>query len=299
MISPLLIILLSLLLGVTALSIRSRQKQGDLSRLYTLFEEEIADSQEISWRDLSQLSAADDTFGRAGLFNSEKRDFFKKVKLFVPFVTGFTGIVIGYKTAGVLGSLFGAGIGFYLGVVFWLILIRYLTVKAERKSVLELPVLLESLILLVESGLGLLPALHQLVTTEQDNSSSVRYFFKLVHELSARGMPFGTALESVADRCPYTTLRHVFLHLDIGGNEGGALGPALRSLSQYAHTEWRLSVETRVRRLENLVVFPVFGAVIGLILLSAAVPLVPLMELKDRLDSPPPTIEFAPGNEKF
>ena len=61
--------------------------------------------------------------------------------------------------------------------------------------------------------------------------------------------------------------------------------PALRGLSEHAHTEWRLSVEHRVRRLENWVVFPVFGAVLGLLLLLSAVPLVPLLSLNQSLQT--------------
>lgn len=39
-----------------------------------------------------------------------------------------------------------------------------------------------------------------------------------------------------------------------------------------------MQVETRVKRLENLVVFPVFLAVMGLLLLTSAVPLVPVID---------------------
>ena len=157
----------------------------------------------------------------------------------------------------------------------------------ERVILSELPILLESLILLVESGLGILPAIHKLLAAsgEETKLKNARYYLRMVHELSMRGLPFGQALENVAEHCPHPALRHFFLHLDIGANVGGKLGSSLRSLAQHSHQEWRLSVEARVRRLENLVVFPVFGSVIGLILLTASVPLIPLLELKEKLDS--------------
>jgi type II secretory pathway component PulF len=100
-----------------------------------------------------------------------------------------------------------------------------------------------------------------------------------------RGIPFEEALQVAADDCPYASLRHFFLHLDIGVNVGGKIGNSLRSLANHSHNEWKLSVEARVRKLENLVVFPVFGSVIGLVLLTAAVPLISLLDLKDRLDA--------------
>jgi len=159
--------------------------------------------------------------------------------------------------------------------------------RQEQAILLELPILLESLILLVESGLGILPAIHKLLESsdEETKSKSARYYLRVVHEMSMRGLPFGQALENVASICPFPALRHFFLHLDIGANVGGKLGNSLRSLAQHAHQEWKLSVEARVRKLENLVVFPVFASVIGLILLTASVPLIPLLELKDKLDN--------------
>ena len=48
-------------------------------------------------------------------------------------------------------------------------------------------------------------------------------------------------------------------------------------------TQRSSSYENRVRRLENLVVFPVFVSVIGLMCLTAAVPLVPVLKLKESL----------------
>jgi pilus assembly protein TadC len=149
----------------------------------------------------------------------------------------------------------------------------------------QLPLVLENLILLVEAGLGVLPALEQIVFSRIKNAKEqggsidlTTFLLKVVYDLSAHGMPFAEALERVADATEIRSLRHVLLHLDISASEGGELIPSMRSLSDHAHTEWRLSVETRVNRLENMVVFPVFVSVIGLMILTASVPLVPVLE---------------------
>jgi Flp pilus assembly protein TadB len=154
-----------------------------------------------------------------------------------------------------------------------------------REVAFLMPLTLESLILLVESGLGILPAIQRLVagSTQTKVHNTVIRYLRLVYELAAHGTPLGTALAHVADATELRVLRHVLLHLDISGTEGGELVPALRNLSNHAHTDWRLSVENRVRRLENLVVFPVFVSVIGLMCLTAAVPLVPVLKLKESL----------------
>ena len=192
--------------------------------------------------------------------------------------------------------LLGVLAGCYAGFVGWAYFLRFRAGWFEREILFRVPIALESLILLVESGVGLLPAIERLVGTGNGSRSTdpVHYLLRLVYELSARGVPFGGALQLVADSCDQRIIRHVFLHLDISGNEGGELIPSLRSLSSHAHIEWKLSVEQRVKRLENLVVFPVFVSVIGLVLLTAAVPLVPLVNLRETLKSR--TSVAAPGD---
>lgn len=183
----------------------------------------------------------------------------------------------------------GCGVGAYLGVVCWLYYLRYRVSEVERRVLFELPLLLESVILLVEAGMGVLPALQQIVSVEDPNgtSSPVLKMFRIVYELSAHGMPFALALETIAETVHIRALRHVLLHLDISSSEGGSLVPSLRSLSDHAHTEWTLSVQHRVKRLENLAVFPVFVAVLGLLVLTAAVPLVPIIEFSNSLHQAP------------
>jgi pilus assembly protein TadC len=179
--------------------------------------------------------------------------------------------------------------GAYLGLTAFAFFLRYRQREYEREVMFQMPIFLESLILLVESGLGILPALERVVPGREYGRkiSPVTRLFQLVYQLSASGMPFTQALETVAEVTPQRIVRHVLLHLDISGTEGGELVPSLRNLSDHAHMEWKLSVEQRVRRLENLVVFPVFASVLGLMVLTAAVPVVPLLNLKDILDKKP------------
>lgn len=186
---------------------------------------------------------------------------------------------------GVVAAVFGAGVGIYLGVAVCAIVLRSWQRDYERQILYFTPLALESLILLVQSGVGILPALHHVVSAREQTSyvDPVTRALRLVYDLCDHGTPLSEALATVAERSPSSVLRHVLLHLDIAGNEGGELIPSLQALSGYAHTQWKLSVEARVRRLENLVVFPVFLAVIGLLLLVASVPLVPILDLKHTL----------------
>jgi len=222
-------------------------------------------------------------FGELGFYTETSVKLVKLARVLGSIIIVGLAILIGVQK-GVAGIFFGVVGGGYLAVVLWMTFVRYRKTLVERDVLFTLPVALESMILLVESGLGILPALEGVSRTKNaKNIDTTKIFLRQVYDLSANGMPFSDALEYVSALCPHRALRHVLLHLDIAGNQGGELIPSLRGLSSYAHSEWKLAVETRVKRLENLSVFPVFMAVIGLILLTAAVPLVPVFELRDSI----------------
>ena len=142
-----------------------------------------------------------------------------------------------------------------------------------------MPLVLESIILLVEAGLGILPAIQKVVESSERTDNPAIIYLEKAYQLSAAGVPFDQALNIIADAADHKVLRHVLMHLDISQAEGGELVPSLQNLSSHSHTEWKISVESRVKRLENLVVFPVFVSVIGLMFLTASVPLIPVLDL--------------------
>lgn len=243
-------------------------------------------SEEIDWaRSAAALKTLGDRLGKAGFLTRWERNRARLALLLLLIVPLVLGVVLGVLKGSPVGTLVGLGVGLYLGATCALGWLRYRTADFEREVLFQVPLVLESLILLVEAGLSMLPALERIVSREDHGGAinPVTRIMRLVYELAAHGIPLGSALEMVAEAANLKVLRHVLLHLDITGTEGGELVPALRSLSDHAHTEWRLSVEYRVKRLENLVVFPVFAAVIGLMFLTASVPLVPVLKVRDSL----------------
>ncbi len=231
-----------------------------------------------------QLTACRDRLGRAGFLSGDERH--RAAVCCVCLVAVSTAAPMAFyfgRNWGRALPLLGAA-GFLSGLGAVLAILRVRIARAERTLLFELPIFLESMILLAEAGCGLLPALEQVVAACEIRRRSLLFrTMALALRLSASGIPFPQALEMVAANVPQRVLRHVLLHLDLSATEGAELIPSLRSLSDHTHTEWRLSVEHRVRRLENWVVFPVFGAVLGLMLLVAAVPLVPMLHLHDHL----------------
>ncbi len=178
-------------------------------------------------------------------------------------------------------------VGLYIGFVIFLFAKKWHSQSIDRRILFQTPLVLESLILLVESGLGILPAIEKVIsgTRSEKRNIPVEYLDK-IYNLSLRGLPFSEAVELIADTTENKVLRHTLLHLDASQSGGGELVPALKSLANHSHSEWKLDSEARVKRLENLVVFPVFVSVIGLMLLSASVPLVPVFEFNRSLADP-------------
>jgi Flp pilus assembly protein TadB len=261
-----------------------------LMRLETL--ESCSSSTEAAreiFSDSISLKLLSDSLGRAGAVDFQRR---RQIILKLCSIV-LAGTAVGLAFS-ILRNLSIAGIALLTiagAIGGGLVAVLYLKRQQcayERRILFFLPLVMEQLILLIESGLGLLPALHGVLDIEEKQEkrwiNPVQHTLSLIYRISAAGVPFGIALEQIASVVPSRPLRHVLLHLDIGAAEGGEMVPALRGLSDHCHREWKHSVEGRIKKLENAVIFPVFLAVIGLMLLVAAVPLVPLIELRQHLD---------------
>lgn len=260
----------------------AQDKQGCVSDLQS---EPVAGSS--AEERILTLASLGDRLGRAGLVTSSERKAFYQVSLLVSATVIVGCSIVGFQNKGAVGFFLGSLIAAYLCLVAVLYYLRFCRIDFEREILFQMPITLESMVLLVESGLGILPAIEQLVKMQerQGQRNPVGRILGLVYRIAAGGIPFSQALEMVASSIEIRAVRHVLLHLDVSSAEGGRLVPALRSLSDHAHQEWKLGVETRVRRLENLVVFPVFISVMGLMLLTAAVPIVPLVEFAKSLSA--------------
>ncbi|MBL7662756.1 type II secretion system F family protein [bacterium] len=290
--SIILIALAVVALIAAGLMIANSRREKIRAQVYDLIirdlEAKNEDDSPVDWTKTSQaLNTLTDKLGQAGFITPEDRVRAKNLKycfIFMPALSGFT---LG-ALKGSVPLAFGLSLlGLYLGLVAWVFYLKNQVKDFRRELMYQIPLGLESIILLVEAGLGILPAMERVVTRSKSSYAGKHESFSrilaLVYELTAHGMPFSMALEAVASATNIKLLRHVLLHLDISGSEGGELIPSLRSLSDHAHTEWRLSVERRVKKLENYVVFPVFASVIGLMILTAAVPIVPLLNLRQEL----------------
>jgi Flp pilus assembly protein TadB len=219
----------------------------------------------------------------AGYITQAEQNRIKKVRVWFIVILTVLVATISFVTWGLIGGLIGLVGGLYVSCVVFISWISYRKKDSIRSIYYELPLVLEELVLLIESGLSLFPAMEEVCYSgnmkhSKKQNTLVRKTLRSAYQLATYGLPISQAFEQVARVCPYPVLRHVMLHLDISSSVGGELLYSIQSLSEQVHREWKLAVETRIKRLENLVVFPVFISVMGLMLLTAAVPLVPVIE---------------------
>jgi len=220
----------------------------------------------------------------AGYLEPEEQSRINKYKIYVCLAGMLVGIGLSfYFNHKPLALVVGAVLGLYFALVAWILWLRAKSRDVVRSAYFDLPLILEELILLIESGLGLFPALEKVCSYESDSFKGgdpgvCRKSFKKAFSLAVHGMPVSQAFALVSKSATCVPLKQVLIHLDVSASIGGELLTSLRALSDQVHREWKMQVETRVKRLENMVVFPVFLAVMGLLLLTSAVPLVPVFE---------------------
>ena len=290
MIIAILISSILVVLGVTTYARTTNIAQLRVSALFR--DEDIIQENTTStqWETpQSPFSSYSTRLGQAGYITSEQRTIAlgtAGVMYTIPITLLF--LLLGLQSTTLLPCIF---FGTCIGTILWILFLKRRTSRWAQEALFQLPLILEELILLVESGLGIIPALDKVTLAHQDDHNLVISILRQVNELTASGTRFGTALEEASLAIQLKPLQHTLLHLDISNSEGGRLIPSLRSLSRHAYAEWKISVETRVRRLENLVVFPVFTSVIGLLLLTAAVPLVSVLDFSRSLAEKQKTVD--------
>lgn len=230
---------------------------------------------------------------KAGFVTPKQKRLARSILLIgsVVIASGFSFLGFVLFDSRIVFALLGLLVGLYFALVFVWAWLSYCSDAYQRRVLFGLPIVIESLILLVESGLGILPAIQRVVKSSSFKHNPSLLYFNQAYQLSASGLSFKDALEEVSKSCEHKALKHVLVHLDISHAEGGEIVPALKNLSSHTYTEWKLSVEARVKKLENLVVFPVFASVIGLMLFTSAVPLVPVMGLNEKMKTKSPVVE--------
>ena len=148
----------------------------------------------------------------------------------------------------------------------------------------QLPILMEQLVMAVQAGLDILPAIKAVLGCHSDGSrrNPARELLSQAFMLTERGIAFEESLATVSKSVDCAALRHAFLHLGVAYREGGELTAPLRELSDATQLLYQESAEENLARLPVKATMPLLMTFAGLIIIFLAVPIVQLAQFASK-----------------
>ena len=184
------------------------------------------------------------------------------------------------------------------GLALGYLIQRRLVLQRERGYVRRveffLPIVMERLVMAVQAGLDIIPALKAIggldgraatePALEEERSCSeerdpVTQLLGVVCALTEAGLSFEQSLREVASAINSSPLRHAFIHLAIAQREGGELVMPLRELSDATQLYYQESVEEEIAKLPVKATIPLLCTFAGLIICFITSPLVQIIHM--------------------
>lgn len=201
------------------------------------------------------------------------------------------GALIGVLTAIVLGvTKLPALLLSFIGGAAAVYLTGGIRQRAQQTQLIQeieqlLPVVMERLVMAVQSGLDIVAALNTVVKLDQQESQMdneqdpLSELLGVVTNLSESGLSFASALNQVAEAIPCVALRHAFVHLGLAYQEGGELVTPLRELSDATQLYYQESIEERIARLPVKATMPLILTFAGLVICFITAPLLQVLDV--------------------
>lgn len=226
-----------------------------------------------------------------GIFSVEDAKVFYLKQKLLPIV--FSLIVLSVRIFIWPGSNVAIGIStgmaFLFGLGFSKNLERSKKAKFYREIDFFLPLIMERIVMAVQSGLDIIPALRTVLDIsgfsdssderQAQNQDSVSKLFGITIQLCEAGVGFQESLEVVSSRVGSGPLRHAFVHLGLAQKEGGELIKPLRELSDSTQLYFQESVEEEIARMPVKATMPLLCTFAGLIICFLTVPIVQIVSL--------------------
>jgi Flp pilus assembly protein TadB len=188
------------------------------------------------------------------------------------------------------GTIFASGlIAGAFGIIISEQIRKRKTTSQIRSIEYFLPLIMERVVMAVEAGLDIIPAIKTVVGIEQ---RQLNYFknkqihtvedpvskaLSLVVQRTEKGVHFEEALKDVAKLSSCASLQHSFLHLGIAYREGGELIGPLRELSDATQSQYQDSIEEDLAKLPVKATAPLVLTFAGLILFFLSSPLIQIL----------------------
>ncbi len=220
---------------------------------------------------LEKKEGRDPELEKVGITDKAEQKRFRRTLKLLPFIIpGF--LLIGRAAFGfesLEGALILAVLGFAVGVLIRGRLIQRAGTKFKERIEFYLPLAMERIVMSVEAGLDLVPALKGLVELEEqvgDKRDPTTFLFRRVIDLTESGVRFDQSLEEVSVQAEGTSLRHAFVHLGLAYKEGGEIITPLRELSDSAQLQFQENIEERIAKLPVKATMPLLVMFLGLMI---------------------------------
>lgn len=196
---------------------------------------------------------------------------------------------IGIASAAILAAWQSAGpVGLAMCGAAWVLAPQFR--KRRRSAALSreierhLPLVLERLVVAVQSGLDILPALNALTRPEglEPPADPVSAALGSILLRVERGADADDSIRLAAHSCESLALRHALLHLAQARSHGGELSGPLRELSDATQLSSEELAEERIARMPAQAMLPLGLVFSGLLILLLTVPLLQVAQMGER-----------------
>lgn len=160
--------------------------------------------------------------------------------------------------------------------------------REKERLTFYLPLVMERIVMAVEAGLDVLPALHTVYSLELEGHEEVSKLdpvtklLKDACDLAENGATLEQALKEIAARVESVAVKHAFIHLALAHRDGGELVQPLRELSDSTQLYYQESMEEMIAKLPVKATLPLVITFGGLIMCFLASPIVQILMMTSK-----------------
>jgi pilus assembly protein TadC len=173
-------------------------------------------------------------------------------------------------------------IGFAIGVLVKESSLRRSIEKKKKGIDYFLPIVMERIVMAVESGLDIVPAIEAVVALKNDsseNSDLVSETLAKIPRYTDSGLGFLEAIDLLNKEIEAPSLKHALVHLGIAYREGGEIIHPLRELSDATQLYFQESVEEEIAKMPIKATVPLLCTFAGLIISFLTTPLIQVISI--------------------
>lgn len=145
-----------------------------------------------------------------------------------------------------------------------------------------LPIVMERIVMAVESGLDIVPAIEAVITLKDDSgedSDPVSETLAKIPRYIDAGLGFLEAINLLNKEIEAPSLKHALVHLGIAYREGGEIIHPLRELSDATQLYFQESVEEEIAKMPVKATVPLLCTFGGLIISFLTTPLIQVISI--------------------